>query len=62
VGDVHQDVEDRENEEQRAADNRDPADVAADVSVFLGGTGRQWGGRVSDTGCGLRRRTADALA
>lgn len=36
VGDVHQDVDDREDGQQAATDDGDPADVAPDVGVLLG--------------------------
>jgi hypothetical protein len=41
VEDVHQDVEDRQDGQQAATDDGDPANVAPDVGVLLGRTRRQ---------------------
>jgi hypothetical protein len=41
VEDVHQHVEHGEDQQQSAANDRDPADVAADVGVLLGRPDRE---------------------
>jgi hypothetical protein len=41
VGDVHQDVDDREDPQQPPADDGDPPDIAPDVGVLLGSAGRE---------------------
>jgi len=58
VGDVEEDVDKDQDEQQATADDRDPAQVALDVGVLLGGALGEGCGRV-DRGLGrLRLRAA----